>query len=63
MSPPDELGDMLNEATGGFACELPRRAKKEQANVRKDEIATVHTTHFWQLRNSIFDFVTAMWPH
>ena len=39
MSPPDELGDMLNEATGGFACELPRRAKKERANVRRDEIA------------------------
>ena len=42
MSPADEIGDMLyqnEEATGGIACELPRRAKKEQANVRRDEIA------------------------
>ena len=42
MSPADEIGDMLyqnEEATGGLACKLPRRAKKEQANVRRDEIA------------------------
>ena len=39
MSPPDELGDMLNKATGGLVCKLPRRAKKEWAKVRRDEIA------------------------
>ena len=45
MSPLDKIDDMLYqnevniEATGRLVSELPGRAEKEWANVRRDEIA------------------------